>query len=320
LAGAFVYVFWNEAERELVERDRLAKVANPPASPEVPTHRGVLTTTKTTTGLRQGVISLIAGAQRSLVVSSYGFDAAHPAVEAIRQAALRGVTVTVLTRPRPAVLAAARLFADAGILVRAHEKLHAKAILADDVGLVMTANLEKHGLDTGFEVGVRVDSGSRMLAEVLAEWEQTFPWEFRRTPPRKEVMGEVWMGDKGSRDPKGTVDDLDTVRLPTVTAADALALGQAPVPELKAPSRPMRFSCRRRFEWDVHPPTLPADAKERMRIVKRADKEGTVVEEKISYEPPVYDLKGAVYVKLRSLTEQEAARRLAAELKGVVVV
>ena len=324
LAGAFVQAFWSEAERELVEADRLASVGKPPALPVVPSHAGVLTTTKTSTGLREGVLALIASAKRQLVVSCYGLDAAHPSVIAIRDAAARGVAVTVLTRPRPAVVAATRLLAEAGAVVRAHEKLHAKAIIADGVGLVMTANLEAHGLDRGFEVGVRVDPFSKVLAVVLSEWEEGFPWEFRLGPQRKDAIGEVWMGDKGSRDPKVEVVDLETVALPPVIAADALALDNAPGPDLKAPATAQRVSCRVRFDWEVRPPTLPKDAKERLRTVKRdaADKEGkpTVVEDRVAYEPPVFEHKGAVFVKLRSRGDIDAARRLAVEMKGVVVV
>ncbi|MBK7760541.1 MAG: hypothetical protein IPI35_29865 [Deltaproteobacteria bacterium] len=52
------------------------------------------------------------------------------------------------------------------------------------------------------------------------------------------------------------------------------------------------------------------------------DKAGkpTVVEDRIAFEPPVFEHKGAVFVKLRSRGDIDAARRLAAELKGVVVL
>ena len=324
LAGAFVHAFWMEAEHELVAVDRLAVVGKAPAVPVASPSSGVLTTTKTSTGLCDGVLALIASARRQLVVSCYGLDAAHASVAAIRDAAMRGVAVTLLTRPRPAVLAAARSLAAAGVVVRAHDKLHAKAIIADGVGIVMTANLEAHGLDRGFEVGVRVHAASTVLAGILGEWADGFPWEFRLSPQRREVIGQVWLGDKGSRDSRVEVVDLETVTVPPVTAADALALDGAPVPDLKTPPSAQRVPCRVQFDWDVCPPTLPRDAKERLRTVKRqaADKDGkpTLIEDRVPYEPPVYDHKGAVFVKLRSHSDIDAARRLAMDLRGVVVV
>lgn len=324
LAQVFALAFWSEAERELVEVDRLASVGKPPAVPVVPAGTGVLTTTKESTSLRERVLTLVGGARRRLIVSSYGLSASHPVVLAIRDAAARGVAVTVLTRPRPAVLAAARVLAQAGALVRAHERLHAKAIVADGVGLVMSANLEAQGLDRGFEVGIQTESASAALAGVLTEWEEGFPWEFRIGPQRKDVVGEVLIGDRRARDPKVAIVDLQTVALPPVPAADALALDRAPAPDTRVPPAAQLLPCRVRFEWEVRPPTLPRGATERLRTVRRTtvgkDGKPLVVEERAAYEPPVYEYMGSVYVKLRSQADIDAARHLAAELKGVVVV
>lgn len=324
LGGAFAAAFWNEAERELVEADRLGTVAKPPGQPRVPVHPGVYTTNKSSTQLREAVLGLIRGARRELVVASYGLDAAHPSVVELRAAAERGVAVTVLTRPRPAVLAGAKFLTEGGVVVRAHDKLHAKAVLADGVGLVMTANLEAQGLDRGFEVGVRADGAARILAATLAEWTESFPWEFRANPKRQEVLGEVWLGDRGARDPRVTVVEREAVVLPAVVAGDALAMEAAPPPDQPLPVGKDRVPCRVEYGWEVRPPVLPNEAKEKLRVLRREvpGKEGkpTVEEQRVPYEPPVYEHKGATYVKLRSMADADAARRLAGELKGVVVV
>ena len=324
LGGSFAAAFWNEAERELVDADRLGTVGKPPAQPRVVAHPAVLTTTKTSTQLREGVLALIRSARRELIVASYGLDAAHPSVVELRAAAGRGVAVTVLTRPRPAVLAAAKFLAEGGVVIRAHDKLHAKAILADGVGLVMTANLEAQGLDRGFEVGVRVEGAAKVLAATLAEWIDSFPWAFHHNPTRREVMGEVWIGDRGSRDAKVAVVEGEAVALPPVTAADALSLDATPAPDQPLPANDKRVPCRVQFDWEVRPPTLPKEAKERLRVTRRevSGKDGkpTTEEQRTSYEPPVYEHKGSVFVKLRTPADAEAARRLAVEFRGSVVV
>lgn len=320
----FAFAFWTEAERELVDVDRLASVGEPPAMPMAPAGTGVLTTMKKSTTLRERVLALVRGATHRLIVASYGLSASHDVLLAIREAAARGVAVTVLTRPRPAVLAAARALAQAGVVVRAHEQLHAKAIVADGVGLVMTANLEAQGLDRGFEVGVQAESLSATLAGVLTDWEERFPWEFRIGPERRHVVGEVLIGNRRSRDPKVAVVDLQTVALPAVEAYDALALDRAPAPDPQVPAAAHLLPCRVRFDWEVRPPALPEGAKERLRSVERItvgkDGKPVVVEERAAYEPPVYEHNGSVYVKLRSPEDIDAARHLAAELKAVVVV
>lgn len=323
VATVFAHAFWNEAERELVEVDRLATIAKPPAVPAISPHPDVFVTTRSSTTLREAVLDLIGRARRELVISSYGLDPSHASVAAIRDAAKRGVAVTLLTRPRPAVQAAARALADAGVTVRAHEKLHAKAIVADGAGLVMTANLEAHGLDRGFELGVRLQD-SAVLVRVLKEWTDAFPWEFRASPTRTQSVGEVWLASKGSREPKVRVVERQTITLPPVVAADALELDKAPLPELALPANAEQVPCKVRYEWEVQAPKLPREAKERLRTVKRSttDKDGKAitVDERVAYEPPVYEQRGAVFVKLRSPAEADAARRLAAELKARVVL
>ena len=89
--------------------------------------------------------------------------------------------VTVLTRPRKEVYEAVSLLkstvTDAKIY--AHDKLHAKAIVSDSGGMVMSANLEKKGLDSGFEIGMRLTKEQcSKVQEILREWEKNFPWRY----------------------------------------------------------------------------------------------------------------------------------------------
>ena len=72
--------------------------------------------------------------------------------------ARQGVSLTVLARVRPRAMPALVALAEAGARVLGFKWLHAKALWADSGrGLVMSANLEKHGLDGSFELGVRLD-------------------------------------------------------------------------------------------------------------------------------------------------------------------
>ncbi len=312
LGGAFVRAFWNESTHELREANRLSPVAPPPGQPVVPDHATVLTTTKSSNGLRAAVVEMIRGARERLVVASFGLDPQHPAVVELRAAAARGVEVTVLTRPRPAVGAAARFLREGGVLVRAHDKLHAKAVVADGDALVMTANFESHGLDDGFEVGVRLDGpAASSVATVLTEWAATFPWEFRVHPLRGELVGEVWLADRGARDPRATVVEHERVGLPAVVARDALALEDASRPELRSTNSVDRFAHHVTYAWQVEPPSLPRGAKEQVRRGEGSS---------LADEVPVYEHDGRTYVKLRDLSEIELARRVARERNAVVVL
>lgn len=327
LAAWFNHAFWCEAERELVVKGRLSAVGKPPSQPVTPKGDLVPATAKDHRTLREAAMAIICSAQERLLVSSYTCEAGHPVVKALADAAKRGVRVTLLTRPRPANGEAVKALAAAGVDIRAHEKLHAKAIWADGHALVMTANLAAEGLERGFEVGVRLSGPrSETVRKTLESWAGRFPWEYRPGPNLKDQFSEFCPLDAPPTKGALAVQDEIVEQLPPITARDALNLEDAPVPDLKqAAARSRQQFCRRiRFEWEVRPPQLPVDAKERKRELIRTepDKDGKPVErkEKVSYEPPVYEAGKQVFVLLRKAEERGTAAALAKELGARVVV
>lgn len=328
IAAHFRWAFWSESEQELRARGRLSAVNKPPAAPPTPTSTaGVSATVKGRTELRSAVLGLVRGARRELLVASYGLDSDHESMRALVEAHGRGVEVTVLTRPRKAVGAVARLLTDAGVRVVAHDQLHAKAIVADDRVIVMTANLQAHGLDSGFEVGVVLPAPSAAaVRDTLREWARTFPWEFRAQGRRGDHRGDLLLAELGLRGGEARVMDAPArpVSLAAVTALDALDLASAPKPALVAPTSRTEFPCRVDFAWEVRPPTLPKGAKERMRTVERevTHKDGTThtTKDRRPFSPRAFDHDGKVYVKVESSDDLDAARALAIELGATVVV
>lgn len=324
-AAHFQWAFWREADQELRAPGRLVAVKPPPAEPRRPAPSdAVYATLKEGTALREAVLAHVRSARRELLVASYGLDGEHASVRAILDARRRGVDVIVLTRPRKTVAPVAALLAASGVRVFGHDKLHAKAIVADGQALVMTANLESHGLDTGFELGVRLPQASaRGVEETLREWARVFPWEYRPAPKRGEHLGEILLADGGLREGAAKVVATLAVPLPAVVAADALRLEDAAPPALAAPKSRSEFPQKVTFSWDVQAPTLPKDAKERLEVVEREQpgKDGKPVktQEKRSYKPRVFERGREVFVKLESAADADLARGLAARLGGVVV-
>lgn len=325
LAAWFAWAFWQEAERELVERDRLRGVDKAPAVPPVPDARLVCATTRSHTGLRDMVLAVITRARKEIWVSTYGLDAGHPVVAALLAAAQRGVSVNVLTRPRGAVAAAVAALAAAGARIFAHDKLHAKALVSDAGAMVMTANLERHGLDQGFEIGALLPaSRAAGLLQTLRQWGAEFPWEYAGAPTRGQHLGELCLTDKGLRDGIHHVVAEEVVPLGDVTASDALDLAATPDPKFVPPAAGPRHVQRVRFDWRVVPPRLPAKAVELRRPVEReeAGKDGKLqkVTTHVPYDPPAFKHGDARFVVLRSPEERERARRLAEQLQAKVVL
>lgn len=326
LAACFQRAFWCEAERELRGPGRLMEIKKDhPGVPRVPADSAVFATLQGGTALRDKVVGMVHGARREVLVSSYGIGADHPAVSALIEAARRGVRVTVLTRPRRAVAAGCAALAAAGVSVVAHDKLHAKALWVDGQALVMTANLEAQGLDRGFEVGALLPSETaRGVEKTLRDWTATFPWIYRADATRGDHLGDFCPAEAPLRDGVVRVTASSSQKATSVVAPDALRLGDAPPPELRPAPPPGELPQRVHFTWEVAPPTLPKGATQRLREVEReetgSDGKTKKTKTRVPYEPPVFEHGGRVLVVLRKPEETEAARRLATELGGRVVV
>lgn len=325
LAGWFARAFWLEAERELAGKGRLAAVAPPPAVPAKPEASEVLVTTREDRTLAAEAARIIEQSSRSLIVCSYGIELADPIVQTLLARARAGVNVTVLTRTRPAVAEAAQALHAAGARVVGHEKLHAKAIVGDAGALVMTANLERQGMDGSFEVGVRMPSALvEPLERVLQQWVGGFPWRFSSRTRRGDHLGALLLANKRPQEGRREVIVESTRALPAVTAADALALHDAAEPSFPSAEDGAQIPQRVRYSWSVEPPRLPVGARE----VQREDEEEVPLDDgarttrmiRRSYDPPVFEHRGRRFVLLQTDEHAVDARRLAGELGATVVV
>lgn len=326
VAGWFCWAFWTCAEHELTaEKGRLRSVAAPPAEPGEPELGPILVTTPKHQPLRERLLDWIRNSEDELWVSSYSLDTDHEVVRALIERAEAGVSVTVLTRPRPAVRAAAVALRFAGATVLAHDKLHAKALVCDRGAVVMTANLDGHSLDHSFEVGLELDARTTAaLAKTLQRWSKEFPWRFETTAKRADSIGEIWLAELGRKDGKREVVEEETVNLGDVTARDALDLDDAPDPKLVPPKEKQALPAKLRYEWTIHAPRLPKRAKPlKYKELREVPGQGGTVrtqEVEVEYDPPAYQLGDKRYVVVEPGVATGAARELASELDAKVVV
>ncbi len=325
LAGWFARAFWLEAERELAAKGRLAEVAPPPSSPARPVESEVFVTAREERGLAQEALRIIEGSSRSLVVCAYGFDLEHPTVRALVARARVGVKVTVIMRPRSNVCAAALALNAAGARVVAHDKLHAKAVVGDAGALIMTANFEAHGMDEGFEAGVRLTQTiAFQLEQILGLWASGAPWVFAPSARRGEHLGALLLADKRPKEGRREVVAEGTRTLPAVTAASALALEAAPPPRFPPFDSGSEIPQQVRYFWSVAPPKLPDGAKPVLRdveeeVVGEGGAKKTTMARR-PYDPPVYQLNEQRFVVLQKRGGEDEARRLAEGLRASVVV
>lgn len=258
LFGHFCHAFWEQAEHTLLEPGRLVPVE--PArrfDPPVP-DKQVHVTAPGRTHLRDVVLRIIQRARSQLIIACFGWD--HPdVISAIEARLAAGVTVTLLVRPRPAVIPALVRLEQAGAAILGHRWLHAKALWSPEGGsLVMTANLAVHGLDSGFEVGVALPrDAARRLGETLAEWADAGQ-PFAAAARVREVLGDVVVFNPGPS--KLTIVNEQTIDYGVITASTVGDIAGTQPTRWKTPDA--KEKARRVVHtWYVKAPRLSSGAK-----------------------------------------------------------
>jgi cardiolipin synthase len=143
--------------------------------------------------IRTAFREAVSGAQRRLyVISPYLAD--HPVLRGIVETARRGVDVRVIVPADPHSLPASgsvrhwfEAMRDAGVDLREHPQMaHAKVVLADDVVLAGTANLDALSLRQNWELQLRIDDAT--VADRFAR--ELFDRDVGLTTPA--VMPQGW--------------------------------------------------------------------------------------------------------------------------------
>jgi cardiolipin synthase len=199
--------FWNESERELLETGKLSVVGETMRSyvPESFTSSQICYTTSKLSTIQERIIKLINDSQGEIWACAFGFQQDNKIMKALADAANRGRKVTILARPRPhtrsrdALLDVVRY----GGNVYGLEWLHAKCVVASVKGsykaVVMTANIEDKGMNTGFETGIILDEKeAEKLKGLMEHWITRAQYNLVGKVRRRDIQGKVklWEGDK----------------------------------------------------------------------------------------------------------------------------
>ena len=308
------WAMWESAEHELLDAERfrpvkpLGKVSHPEAG------TSVTATTSATQSIRDRLLQLLERATSRIVVSSFGWQVDHTVVQKLCERARDGIEVTVLARVRPAAMPTLVELARAGAFVYGYKWLHAKAIWTDTgEAIVMSANLEADGLDSGFELGVRLDGDrAREVEERLKWWREAAPWRLVCEPKLGAVNGDAKTWKEGQLIDITVSEEMEC-DLGTVVASSAEHLA-APRPADPANGVQSQMAHQRKYTWTVRAPSLAPGSKEE----RRPSQEG---KQKVSYSPPVFrDPKGRRVVVVRSPDELPDAVALKKEIGAAAVI
>ena len=305
------YAFWEGAEHEMATPGALEAVRAPGWARRPDSRGNVLATAPGHTGLREELLSLVDGARSQLVVTSFGWSKEHPVVQRIIQRARQGLRVTVLARIRPSAMPALLALREAGAKVLGFQWLHAKVVWSDaGVALVTSANLEPHGMDDGFELGVRL-TGARAtaVASLLADWAAGAKATLETGLSVGAVLGPVELWRVGKFFEKVVVEATREADLGQVIAESATRLeAPAPTPSLPEPGRYFHRTLQR---WTIEAPVLDPKAREMLREIEIDEDEGQAGKKRkrrVSHEPPLFrEASGRIVVAIGKAEQLDAA-------------
>ena len=182
LFHVYVYHFWEHTTDEQTENSQFDKL-HPINKFNLPPLTHILLTSPNPkiSNLNSTLLEAISRTEKELQFSTFGLDISHKLVQTILEKLNKGVAITIYCRPRlKAIKNNIELLARNGAKVICHDLIHAKSLIVDKKeAYIFSANFETHGMDTGFEVGVKLNINQKNdLLYIYDTWKNTFPYEY----------------------------------------------------------------------------------------------------------------------------------------------
>ena len=166
--------------------------------------KNLLITSSTKNTLLNKLTEIINEASKRIVISTFGILDDNEIFDLLLKKLKMGVEVVILTRPREKTMRSLLKLKKAGAKIFGHPLIHAKICMAisnDFINpIMMTANFEELGLDTGFETGVLInDDRKNSIEKVLNKWIAHFPFKLETYLSLKDLNGLIinWNGETG---------------------------------------------------------------------------------------------------------------------------
>jgi phosphatidylserine/phosphatidylglycerophosphate/cardiolipin synthase-like enzyme len=182
LFQVFVHHFWNHTTDEQTQSSQFDKV-KPINKFETVDLKQILLTSpnKNLCNLKTTLFKAVSEAEEIIQFSTFGLDINHKLASSILGKLKAGVKVIVFCRSRlKAINKNIEILAEYGAKVYCHPLIHAKSIVIDNKeAYIFSANFEEHGMDTGFEVGLKLNVKQKNdLLKIYDTWKNTFPFEY----------------------------------------------------------------------------------------------------------------------------------------------
>lgn len=201
MGSVLKYIFWEESEHHTLEGsltpiDPSERIVPPSLD------SGVYYNSKTKNTLSDRVLELINSAKKEIVFSTFGIEEDHEVFQRLIERLSEGVKVKLFARySRSKMNPVFKILSDAGAEIYGFKWLHAKAFLIDqNQAFILTANIEQHGMDDGFELGIDIPSDDiESIQKLFQEWEDKHLCRFYSQASLGTLSKSFYQYDSGIR-------------------------------------------------------------------------------------------------------------------------
>lgn len=154
LANLFIKTFWEKSENELARDGKsLNNVTSKETAIELDDSNTLFTFDDEYNSIKENVIKYIINAQKRIYITSFNYD--YKDIEAVLlDKARHGLDIQIIGRQRKILNSNLyKILKDyENVMFYVHEAIHAKLLICDNSALLLTANFEEKGIDTGVEI------------------------------------------------------------------------------------------------------------------------------------------------------------------------
>ena len=337
LVAFFRWGLFNQAKHQMLDNEKFTSIDKTDI-PYPQNTRIMCFTSAQEKGILNHALALIEQAKQEIIVASFGFDEEHALIKKLCEKAEQGVLVTILARVRPSNMSALIQLKTAGAKIYGFKWLHAKALLVDGKqAMIMSANLQKRGLDDGFEIGICLNTQAIQELETCLNYFITqAQYHLAVNLAVGQCLGDIRIWEnKQFQDLTILPEKQET--LPDVIADCASDLSKA----ISLPTADWRKTSTQQvvYQWKVIAPTLPKQAKEvlweekrqRPAVGEKAKGQKDKKEDKFSkpqfdmikhsYEPKVFRINQQEYIAINGEKQlQEAVKLREKQFKQAKIV
>ncbi|MHA1399676.1 MAG: phospholipase D-like domain-containing protein [Candidatus Heimdallarchaeaceae archaeon] len=310
----FIYAFWFESEREVLEKGILSAVSKPPYQKEdiqLPTKIPV--TMDGVNGIRDAIERLLAKAKiqtDEIIISTFTIIKNHKITSILCDKLEKGIKISIFTRFRKANATALIELRKKGAKIYIHDKIHAKCVIVKSQmkeSIVMTANISDLGLDSGFETAIKLnEKDTDELLKIINIWRENFPYELETNKSIGKISSNLVKSYMNEKILDIKIENKKEMDLGKINADSIENMENTKPKEFPKPHKKGIYYRECIYRWTVTPPKLPKKAKK------------IEINKKIPF--PIFEFKKEKYLVIEDTKDDlKKARKIASELQAKIV-